>query len=172
MKVEIGGLISTDYERVVELFALLGPRYAADVADPKTRRVFDLYLDDERKVAVAARVDGQLVGILLFEVTPLLAPTLCHARADGMVVDPAFQRRGIGLRLLRAGLRVTAERGATSFLAKASDPAVIDLYRRVPELEERGVYFYYNPRPELVREGPVEKDRPDSGAAAEESFHS
>ncbi len=148
-----------DYYRVVELFGLLGPRYQCDPEDPRTREVFEFYLHDPRKAALAARDGDALVGVLLFEITPVLSPTHLHARADGMAVAPSHRGRGIGHALVREYLRAAAERGATSVMAKASDPRVIAMYRRMPELTERGVYFYYDPHPEYLIDRAVRPTR-------------
>ena len=141
-----------ELEDVVRIFAHLGARYSAPADDPRTREVFELYVNDERKVGLVARQEGRAVGVLLFEITPVLSPTLLHARADGMAVLPEARGRGIGHRLLRRAFEMAGERGITSFLIKASDPDVIAMYRRMPELSERGVYFYYNPDRSVVDE--------------------
>jgi ribosomal protein S18 acetylase RimI-like enzyme len=148
---ELGALRPEDYLPLVELFSKLGARYTCDAGDPATRAVFESYLSDERKTAVAARVDGALSGVLLFEVTPGLSASGRVARADGMVVSPAHRGRGIGHALLREAFRVAAARGAAHFLIKASDPGVIAMYRRMPDLLEEGVYFYHDPVPPLAR---------------------
>lgn len=142
-----------DLAAVVRLFSLLGPRYTCNPEDPRSRKVFDLYVSDQQKFGLVARLGDRIVGVILFEITPLLAPTYLQGRADGMVVDPAYRRRGIAHKLLRQALAIGKQRGVTSFLIKASDPEVIAIYRRMEELQERGVYFYYNPDPGLVEAG-------------------
>jgi ribosomal protein S18 acetylase RimI-like enzyme len=142
--VRIAPVEASHFEDVVRLFALLGPRYTAAFDDPGTREVFDRYLGDERKVGLVGLDGEQVVGVLLFEVTPVLSPTHAHARADGMVVAPSHRGRGIAHGLLREAFAIGAERRVTSFMIKASDAAVIAMYRRMPELTERGVYFYHN----------------------------
>jgi ribosomal protein S18 acetylase RimI-like enzyme len=149
--VEVDLATAGDYEGVVRGFSLLGKRYTSSVEDPATWRAFEHYLTGARgKVGLVARIEGEVVGTMLFEITPVLSPTHKHARADGLAVSPAYRNRGIGRRLLRRAFQIAAERGVTSFMIKASDPGVIELYRRTPELRERGVYFYYDPDPRLL----------------------
>jgi ribosomal protein S18 acetylase RimI-like enzyme len=149
--VRIAPLRAGDFERALELFALLGPRYAALRTDPRAREVYELYVAQDHKIGLGAFVerDGKshLDGVILFEVTPVLGPELAHARGDGMAVDPAQRGLGLGGRLLDAALAEASRRGARLFMAKASAPEVIAWYRRKPELAERGVYFYYEPNP-------------------------
>jgi GNAT superfamily N-acetyltransferase len=143
---------SHDLERVVELASSLGPRYSCDPDDPATARVFDLYARSDDKGGLVARAaDGEAVGVYLFDLTPIFSPTHLHARGDLMAVDPAHRGRGLADRMMRAAWEIAAERRVTSFLCKSSVPGVIEWYRRVPELEERGVYYYYDPDPALLR---------------------
>jgi ribosomal protein S18 acetylase RimI-like enzyme len=150
-EVEVELVAAGDYAGVVRVFSLLGRRYTCDADDPATWRAFEHYLTGARgKVGLVARIDGEVVGTMLFEITPVLSPTHKHARADGLAVSPAHRHRGIGRRLLRRAFQIAADRGVTSFMIKASDPEVIELYRRTPELHERGVYFYHDPDPDLL----------------------
>ena len=117
-----------DYDQVVTLFAQLGTAYACDPANPRTREIFNLYVDDDRKHGFVARLNDKIVGVILFEITPVLSSTFAHGRNDGLAVDPSARGR-LGAR----------------YMVKASDPQVISIYRRMPDLEERGVYFYDRP---------------------------
>lgn len=136
---------TTDFARVVEIFAALGPSYACDPESPITRAVYMNYVRGLNKMGFVAKVDGVVVGVILFELSPLLSRRYMQIRHDGLAVDASYRKRGIGVGLLREVLALSRARGATNVLIKASEPSVITLYRSLPEVEERGIYFYYTP---------------------------
>jgi GNAT superfamily N-acetyltransferase len=145
-RVSLDAIRSEDFEPVVALAASLGPRYASDPRDPATREVFELYERGERKGGLVARTpQGDVVGIYLYDLAPVFSPTNLHGRGDLMAVDPAFRGRGVAGRMMAEAWSLAATQGITSFLAKSSVPEVIAWFRSIPELDERGVYFYYDP---------------------------
>lgn len=146
---EISAPRMDDYRRVVEIFGALGDSYACDPELPATRAVYMNYVRGLEKRGYVARLNGVVVGVILFELSRLLSRSYLQIRHDGLAVDPVFRRRGIGVALLRKVLTISDALGATNVLIKASDPDVIALYRGLPEVKERGVYFYYTP----AREG-------------------
>lgn len=79
-----------------------------------------------RHLAVATEEDGELVG---YAVTLLPAADADPAELLRLGVDPAFQRRGVGSRLLTDA--VTAARGSRMLLEVAADNVTaIKLYLR------------------------------------------
>ncbi|WP_404650778.1 GNAT family N-acetyltransferase [Bradyrhizobium sp. USDA 336] len=140
--IAITRLRESDYRAVVELFRHLGPKYSCDLNDPRTKSTFDLYLADERKHGLVARLGDRIVGVILYEITPVLSIGFSHGRNDGLAVDPEFRGLGIAKLLLRSVLSHCREVGATTYMVKASNPKVISLYRSMPDLVERGIYFY------------------------------
>ncbi|ASL49071.1 hypothetical protein bAD24_p01910 (plasmid) [Burkholderia sp. AD24] len=146
---------SADFERVVEIFSALGASYRCDPAEAMTRAVYMNYVRGVGKRGFLARVEGKVAGVILFELSPLLSRRYLQIRHDGLAVDPAYRRRGIGVALLRRVLAFSRAADATNVLIKASDPGVIALYRSLPEVDERGVYFYYTPSEREQREGAV-----------------
>lgn len=132
-----------DLDRIVELVnSMLGPRYRSSATDPRCREIVQLYCDGDGKGAVVARHRGVVVGLCFFDITPILAPTYLHARGDMMIVDSAYQGRGIAKRMIRAAWQLAANRGVSTFLTKTSTPQVLDWFRSLPELHERGTYFF------------------------------
>jgi ribosomal protein S18 acetylase RimI-like enzyme len=146
--VALDAIRGDDFDAIVRLAASLGPRYTSDPGDPETRHVFELYERGERKGGLVARTsDGEIVGVYLYDLTPVFSPTNVHGRGDLMAVDPAFRGRGIAREMMAEAWSQAAAEGITSFLAKSSVPEVIAWFRSVPQLDERGVYFYYDPEP-------------------------
>ncbi|MCS7480344.1 GNAT family N-acetyltransferase [Umezawaea endophytica] len=141
--IEYGPPHVDDLARIVELVnGALGPRYRSSADDPRCREVVQRYCDGDGKGAVVARHRGVVVGLCFFDITPILAPTYLHARGDMMIVDPAYRGRGISTTMIRAAWRLAADRGASTFLTKTSTPQVLDWFRSLPELHERGAYFF------------------------------
>ncbi|MET3620249.1 hypothetical protein C6Q14_23395 [Burkholderia ambifaria] len=143
---------AADYRRVVEIFSALGDSYSCDPAMPATRAVFMNYVRGIGKRGYVARVNNVVVGVILFELSPLLSRGYLQIRHDGLAVDSAFRKRGIGVALLRKVLALSHTVNATNVLIKASDPRVVALYRGLPEVKERGIYFYYTPPREERRD--------------------
>jgi GNAT superfamily N-acetyltransferase len=141
-----------DYEAVVELAADVGSRYRCSASDPETRRVFDLYVAGDGKDGVVARADGEVVGVYLYDLAPMFAPTHLHGRGDLMAVAKPHRGRGIATTMMAEAWRMAKEQGVTSFLAKSSVPEMIEWFRSIDELTERGSYFYYDPDPSLLEE--------------------
>lgn len=83
--------------------------------DVEARLVALLLAADAAPVSLVAEVDGQVVGYILFspvEVVGAAEPT--RVRVIGLAplaVAPAFQRRGVGAQLVRAGLAACAQAG-------------------------------------------------------------
>lgn len=142
---EISSPRAGDYRRVVEIFSELGDSYSCDPTLSATQAIYMNYVRGLEKRGYVARVDGVVAGVILFELSPLLSSGYLQIRHDGLAVDPSFRGRGIGVALLRKVLALSRVVGATNVLIKASAPRVIALYRSLPEIEERGIYFYYTP---------------------------
>ncbi len=152
-EIQIDTLKEGDFQEVVRIFSMLGPRYTADVQDPRTRDVFNLYLGATAKRGLVARCGGSVAGVVLFELSAILGPGYLHARNDGIAVDPEYRGRGIAKRLLRRAFDLTAAEGAKTYMIKASDRRAIEMYRRMDEVRERGVYFYVDL--DAADDGPV-----------------
>jgi GNAT superfamily N-acetyltransferase len=71
---------------------------------------------------IVATVDGRVVGYVA-----VVTDGRGEAEVDGLFVDPEFQRRGVGRRLLDAGAGVARGRGA-SRLTVVSAPDVVEVY--------------------------------------------
>ncbi|MFC5428827.1 GNAT family N-acetyltransferase [Paraburkholderia denitrificans] len=136
---------TADFARVLEIFAALGPNYECDPESSVARSVYMNYVRGLDKRGFVAKVDSVVAGVILFELSPMLSRRYIQIRHDGLAVDLAYRKRGIGVGLLRKVLAFSCARGATNVLIKASEPGVIALYRSLPEIEERGIYFYYTP---------------------------
>ena len=146
--IEIDVIKKSDYHAVLSLFAYLGENYTCAPEDAKTQAVFDLYVVGQQKRGFVARAEGNVCGVILFDVTPLLGRGFLQLRGDGLAVDPAYRKRGIGSALLERVFSECAKLGAANYLVKASQPRVIEQYRKLAGLVERGVYFYHTPNQE------------------------
>lgn len=133
-------------EDLAEIVALLGDHLGAHyhmrADDPRAVALMEAYARGERKSGVIARSGAHVAGFVLYDLTPLFSPTGVQARADYGVVAPAFRKRGLMRELLHRSWQQAASEGAELFLHKSSVPVMIDLFRRMPEAEERGSYFF------------------------------
>ncbi len=121
-RVQLGELQRAEVARCAELERELFPG-----DDPWTAEAFLGELDLGHRY-LAARVDGVLVGyagLALLGRAPYL-----EAEIHTIGVDPAFQHRGIGRRLLRELLAVADAEAADTYLEVRTDnEAAIALYR-------------------------------------------
>jgi [ribosomal protein S18]-alanine N-acetyltransferase len=121
--VEYGALAVGDADRCAELEAQLFPG-----DDPWSAVAFVRELDSEHNHYVAARVDDVLVGYA--GITRLGRKPPYEYEIHTIGVDPAFQGRGIGRRLLDELLAIAA--GGVVFLEVRTDnAAAIGLYESV-----------------------------------------
>jgi ribosomal protein S18 acetylase RimI-like enzyme len=134
-----------DYQEVVRLFELLGPKYLCEPSDPRTRMVFDRYVAGDEKRGVVARVGGKVAGVFLFEIMPTMTKRFAQAHGEGMAVDKRFRGIGIGRSLIRAAVQQCDREHVTDFSIRASNPRVISLYRTLDDFSERGVCFFHTP---------------------------
>jgi ribosomal-protein-alanine N-acetyltransferase len=120
--VEVGALQRTDRDRGAELEDLL---FAGD--DPWRAEAFAAELDHGYHY-LAARADGRPVGYA--GIALLGRPPYVEAEVHTIGVDPDYQHRGIGRRLLRALLAHADAQGADTYLEVRTDnEAAITLYR-------------------------------------------
>lgn len=99
-------------ERVADVASVHAVNVAAFETDAEARLVDTLRKVADPVISLVAEVDGTVVGHILF--TPVSAETAVDMRLMGlapMAVLPAYQRRGIGSALVRAGLEACRERG-------------------------------------------------------------
>jgi len=83
---------------------------AAFGQDAEARLVDQLRAHGEALVSLVVELDGAVVGHILFSPVSLEGETLCHGVGLAPVaVLPAFQRQGMGTRLIEAGLAVCRE---------------------------------------------------------------
>lgn len=132
-----------DLDAVLALLSRdFGPHYRMSADDENAVRIMRAYADGEYKSGIIARAGDQLAGFILYDLTDIFAPTGRHARTDYAAVDPAFRKRGIMAQLLHRAWEQAAREGACLFLHKSSVPIMVDFLRRLPQSEERGVYFF------------------------------
>ncbi|HEX6489301.1 MAG TPA: GNAT family N-acetyltransferase [Candidatus Dormibacteraeota bacterium] len=141
-------LESSDCEPLVRFFYRLSPqtvyrRFLSPIARPEQlARMRLLELDGPERQAIAALVDGEIVGVARYAVDPRRPRT-----ADlGIVVADAWQRQGLGTRLLAALADRALQAGVEQFgiLTLADNQAAFRLLRRfaptVPLSFDGGVY--------------------------------
>ena len=130
---ELAGVMACDEEvgRFDEFVAFLETDFAS--------------LDPARRVYLVAECEGRIVGFLRLWHSPHVDEWF----NDGMVVDPAHRRRGIGRRLLREALRVAGRMGAASLVAqiRRGNPASIRLHESAGFLRETTNYVNSHGQP-------------------------
>jgi ribosomal-protein-alanine N-acetyltransferase len=119
--VTIGALTPADAERCAELEAQL-----FDSDDPWPAEAFNRELASKHTHYVGARVAGTLVGYAGISRLGRTAPFEYEVHTIG--VDPAYQGRGIGRRLLDE-LIAFADGGAVYLEVRTDNEAAIALYR-------------------------------------------
>jgi ribosomal-protein-alanine N-acetyltransferase len=117
----IGALTPTDAERCAQLEAQL---FEGD--DPWPAVAFNRELTSEHNHYVGARADGMLVGYAGISRLGRKPPFEYEVHTIG--VDPAYQGRGIGRRLLDELLRF-AEGGVVYLEVRTDNDVAIALYR-------------------------------------------
>jgi len=117
----IGALTSADAQRCAELEAQL-----FDGDDPWPAAAFNRELAGPHNHYVGARVDGSLVGYAGISRLGRIPPFEYEVHTIG--VDPAYQGRGIGRRLLDA-LLAFADGGVVYLEVRTDNEAAIALYR-------------------------------------------
>jgi ribosomal-protein-alanine N-acetyltransferase len=117
------GLRIGDADRCAELEAQLFPG-----DDPWPAVAFIRELESRHNHYVAARVDGRLVGYA--GITRLGRKPPFEYEVHTIGVDPAFQGRGIGRRLLDMLLQI-ADGGAVFLEVRTDNDAAIKLYQSV-----------------------------------------
>ncbi|OBK29963.1 ribosomal-protein-alanine N-acetyltransferase [Mycobacterium asiaticum] len=121
--VTIGALTHADARRCAELEALL-----FDGDDPWPAVAFRRELDSKTNHYVGARCDGTLVGYAGISRLGRVAPFEYEVHTIG--VDPAYQGRGIGRRMLDELLDF-ADGGVVFLEVRTDNEAAIGLYRSV-----------------------------------------
>jgi ADP-ribose pyrophosphatase YjhB (NUDIX family)/ribosomal protein S18 acetylase RimI-like enzyme len=78
---------------------------------------------------LVAQVDGVLVGYLVLSLVPALSGL--RAWIDDVVVDPVFQRQGLGAALVEAAVHMADNRGATHLFVnvRRGNPGAREFYR-------------------------------------------
>jgi len=115
-----------DEERVLTLlFTIPASREFTPADREQVRRRFREKLGFE---VLVAEVDGMVVGYLVLSFVPAL--NSLRAWIDDVVVEPAFQRQGLGAALVEAAIQQADLRGATHLFVHTSrgNPGVRDFY--------------------------------------------
>jgi N-acetylglutamate synthase len=122
--VRIAPLRLQDYDALVALWRRVGLTDRVNLRD--SRPAFARQLRRNRGLYLGAFDGPRLVGTVLGT----------HDTRKGWInrlaVDPAYQRRGVGTRLLRAGERALARKGVrviAALIVRGNDPSV-NLFRR------------------------------------------
>ena len=124
MAVRIAPLRIQDYEEVIELWRRAGLTNHVQLRD--SRRAFARQLRLNKGLYLGAFDGRRLVGTVLGT----------HDTRKGWInrlaVDPAYQRKGVGTRLLRASERALARKGMkviSAFITNGNTPS-LNLFRR------------------------------------------
>lgn len=116
-----------DEDRVLELMPLIAAN--ADIGPSGLRAAAQRFREGLSLNVLVAQVGDMVVGFLVFSVFSALSGL--RALIDGVAVDPAYRRRGIGASLVEAAVRQAHQRGAARILVDTSrgDPSARDFYR-------------------------------------------
>lgn len=98
-------------EQPVDAAAIRAVHCAAFSSDAEARLVDLLRANDHAIVSLVAEIEGQVVGHVLFSPITVKDKPASGLGLAPVSVLPAFQRRGIGGQLIRAGLDVCRQRG-------------------------------------------------------------
>ncbi len=157
MTVTIDGLTDSDAQRCAELEAMLFPG-----DDPWPTVAFVRELAADHNYYVAAREDGVLVGYGGISRLGRTPPFEYEIHTIG--VDPAYQGRGIGRRMLDALLTIAAD-SVVHLEVRTDNHAAIALYRSVgfTEVGLRKRYYRVSGADAYTmrREAPPAGDDPD-----------
>ena len=124
MAVRIAPLRIQDYEDVIALWRRAGLANHVHLRD--SRRAFSRQLRSNRGLYLGAYDGKRLVG------TVLGTQDSRKGWINRLAVDPAYQRKGVGTRLLRACEKALARKGnkvISAFIVKGNEPSV-NLFRR------------------------------------------
>lgn len=128
-------------DELVDAFARLIPQLTSE--PPPNADTLEAVLADPATTVLLSVVGDRIVGTLTLAV--FRQPTSVHARIEDVVVDESHRGRGIGEALVREGLRIAKQRGAT-VVALTSAPereAANRLYRRLGfERDLTNVYWF------------------------------
>jgi 8-oxo-dGTP diphosphatase len=116
-----------DESRVLELLPLIPSN--ADLNPAEIRAAGRRFRESLMMDVLVAEVSGQVVGFLALSFINSLSGL--RALIDGLAVDPAHRRQGIGAALVEAAIQRADRRGATHLLVDTSkgDTAARDFYQ-------------------------------------------
>jgi RimJ/RimL family protein N-acetyltransferase len=135
-----------DFEAWVDLYAAVAAEgrwigAEAPVDRERRRSVFDRYFEPDAGVIFIAEFDGQHRGHLTLKVA--------HGLAElGMLVETGWRGRGIGTRLLEAGIDWAREHGVHKITLTVwpHNASAIALYRKFDFVEEGRLRRHYRRR--------------------------
>ena len=116
-----------DEDRVLELMRLVAAN--ADLDPSELQAAAQRFREGLTLTVLVAQVGGAVVGFLVISFFSALSGL--RALIDGVAVDPAYRRRGIGAALVEAAVQKAHQRGAARILVDTSrgDPSARDFYR-------------------------------------------
>lgn len=102
-------------------------------------------LQDEKIVFIAALAENELAGGLTAYIVPSLYTESCGIYLYDLAVNPVWQRKGIGKKLLQELRSYGRSKGYFEIFlqAEAGDLHAIDFYRSTGGREEPAVQFSY-----------------------------
>ncbi|HEX7276121.1 MAG TPA: GNAT family N-acetyltransferase [Acidimicrobiales bacterium] len=127
---------------VIDAMGRLVPQLSRSAAVPTEDEVAAI-VSSTATVLLAARVDGQVVGLLTLVLFRI--PTGVRAWVEDVVVDEGARGRGVGEALLREAVERASAAGARTvdLTSRPSREAANRLYQRVGfEMRETNVYRY------------------------------
>jgi RimJ/RimL family protein N-acetyltransferase len=145
-EVKIRQATAEDFDAWVELYAAVaaeGRWIGAEAPVDRERRriVFDQFQKPEAGLILIAEIDGHLCGNLGLEVARGIAEL-------GMIVEDGWRGRGIGTRMLEAGISWAREHGVhkVTLTVWPHNDAAIALYRKFGFAEEGLLRRHYRRR--------------------------
>jgi len=126
--------VAADIPSLVELLGLLFSIEADFIQNTaRQRRGLELLLDEERAVVMVAEAGGQVVGCCTGQVLVSTAEGGLSAVLEDVVVQPGWQRQGIGRRLVNRVGQWAARQGArrVQLLADRNNVPGLTFYRQL-----------------------------------------
>ena len=147
MELEIKILEATDLKAFIQLLDIFDIVFEHEVSPRPDGAYLERLLKKDSFIAVVAIAEQQIIGGLTAYVLEQYHSTLPVLYVHDLAVLHAFQRKGVGSKLMEFVVRYAQEKGfqQTFIQAELEDDYAVDFYRKTkPSGELMAVHFYYD----------------------------